>query len=208
MDSSSRAAQKIEALNLLFGRSPIQTEVTAGICEWLDHFYDIYTLYDKELSFFENEKRMLSTFLKKSRLRLEPRGWEDAFSGRDNIFEIYSLDYKQIYRSFSFMRFSTYPLVTLMTHSNFDLYERDLLTVQLLTKPVERSVFEGKVVRFHVPKHKVWEKGQKLHADRHWVMDLGICAPIYEEESSYPIGFFVSHQTEQVHGPPFPLLKE
>jgi len=117
------------------------------------------------------------------------------------VFEIYDLDYNQIYRSFSFLRFDTYDIADLMSFSNFVLYDREDYLLPFVQKTTNEAIEKEKLVEFQVPKHIVWENYGPVNHNYYWEMKLGRAFPIYKQCDGHQdkvAGVFVTHNTKQV----------
>jgi hypothetical protein len=179
------------------------TEITPELGKQIELYFKIYSELDQGDMSLKTERFMLERFLDLNNFRIDQDTLDEAFSGQDNVFEIYSADFSQLYRSASFLRFKTYSLVRLMMQSNFELYERESDYIPLVQEQIAPVLAQRKTIKFSVPAHKVWEKLESKKINTYWNMKLGIAAPVYNWMSSGLAGFFVSHRTEQIFAAPF-----
>lgn len=71
-----------------------------------------------------NEVELLKFIVKDLRVNVCPEAMDKIKP--NHIIEIYSLDFKQIYRSLNFLSFCGYDLFELLTHTFYELYERSV----------------------------------------------------------------------------------
>ena len=196
--------QKLAELCAVFGRSDeMNMPVPSAVWRRIEDYHKIYCGVPGRLSDTERERFMLNTFLNLESLRIKPEHIDTVFNGEDNVFEIYDFNLAQLYRSASFLRFRTYPLVTLMTKSNFELYAREAEYLPAISAQVEDFKKTLEPFHFNVPTHKVWEQFGERNMSHHWRMKLNFCAPVFNAQSGEATGFLVTHHTEQVFRSPF-----
>lgn len=71
-----------------------------------------------------NEVELLKFIIKDLRVNISPEAMDKIKP--HHVIEIYSLDFKQIYRSLNFLSFCGYDLFELLTHTFYELYERSV----------------------------------------------------------------------------------
>lgn len=196
--------KQYDVLLTTFGRQDeLAQPIPEHLSERIDEFFRIYSSVAPNLSGKEREFFMLNEYLKIANLSMSDEVMDEIAKRDDNIIEIYGFDYAQLFRSASFLKFRTYTLATLMTKSNFELYEREDEHVPAIQAQIGEALQHRKLIKFDVPAHKVWEKAEGARTDYHWMMKLGICAPVMATGSSEPTAFVVTHNTIQVFKSPF-----
>ena len=195
-------AKKYDYLCTLFGKTRDVSNVES-IQTQIEEYFEIFGAYDPAISQISNEKRIFNEYLRRGGLKVDPKVINEAFHGDDNVFEIYDVNHNQVYRSISFMLFTTYPLFTLMTKSNFELYAREDGYAEQIQSEILSCVENLRKIHFTVPAHKVWEIYEMDTPSCYWRMKLGICAPVLNEKTGALEGVLISHNTRQVFDSPF-----
>lgn len=195
--------QKYKELLNIFGRETEVGQAPEELRNQIDLYHKVYANVPPLTSPIDKERFMLLTYLELTGMDIASDVIRQAFNGRDNVFEIYDFNFNQLYRSLSFLSFKTYPLVTLMARSNFVLYERENDYVPELQKQLKEFLTELTPRQLNIPAHKVWEALDEGNKSYHWLMKLGMVAPVRSLASGEVTCFFITHRTEQVFKSPF-----
>ena len=196
--------QKLAELCATLGRADESSlPVPNGAWRRIEDYHALYCGVPDDLDRRERERFMLGTFLDRTSLQMEADHLDQVFAMDDNVYEIYDFNLAQLYRSASFLRFKTYPLVTLMTKGNFELYGGETEYLPSIAADVEFLKQDPRPFHFNHPRHRVWERFGERKTGHHWRMKLGLCAPVFSPYVVGPSAFLVTHKTEQVFSSPY-----
>ncbi len=118
--------------------------------------------------------------------------------GMGDVIEIYGMDFIQVYRSFSFMKYCGYSLLDLLLYQFPELYERSPYLTDMIVEEAKK-VLASSDQSYHsladIPVHVLRER---FSFDRRLsLVDLKFATPVFNQDDSL-FGFLVSQSIRKV----------
>lgn len=105
----------------------------------------------------------------------------------DDVLEIYTLDFKQMFCSFNFWTMVSYTLDEVFSNEFWELYGRDSSINEAIGVNIKKALDAKETVPFDVPPHIMQELVSP--AQYKFEMTLGYVSPLYDRQSGRIVAF-------------------
>lgn len=105
----------------------------------------------------------------------------------DDVLEIYTLDFKQMFCSFNFWSMVSYSLDQVFANEFWELYGRDSRINDEIGSTISRALRQRTTVAYETPPHVMQELASP--AQYRFEMTLGYVAPLYDRQTGQPAAF-------------------